>query len=74
MKLVFDEYYGTLSYAQRAAYRKHNVSPMDHEGLVEKFGADAHEAITAEVKKNAARNNGQFSVFDLWTDYPNPWR
>lgn len=53
MKLVYDEWYGTLSYAQRAAYRKHNVSPSDHDGLVDRFGADAHADITAFVKANS---------------------
>lgn len=53
MKLVYDEWYGTLSFAQRAAYRKFNVSPSDHDGLVRRFGADAHQEITAFVKKHS---------------------
>lgn len=68
MKLVFDEWYGTLSFAQRAAYRKHNVSPSDHDDLVEKFGAESHDEITRAVKMNANRNNGMFQVFDLYLD------
>lgn len=50
MKLVFDESYGQLSFAQRAAYRKHNVSPFDHDMLVAEFGETEHTAITAAVK------------------------
>lgn len=49
-KIVFDEQYGNLSYAQRAAYRKNNVSPMDHDMLVDEFGAHNHTAITQAVK------------------------
>ncbi len=55
MKMVYDEWYGELSYAQRAAYKKYNVSPSDHspsdhDSLVRQFGADAHAEITAAVK------------------------
>jgi hypothetical protein len=48
--MVYDEWYGVLSWAQRAAYRKFNVSPFDHHLLVEEFGGD-HVAITAAVKE-----------------------
>lgn len=54
MKIVFDEWYGRLSYAQRAAYRKFNVSPNDHDDLVREFGADNHTAITRAVKERSA--------------------
>ena len=66
MKMVFDEWYGELSYAQRAAYRKFNVSPSDHDDLVERFGADNHAAITACVKNPEFHQGGSFSVFALW--------
>ena len=49
MKIVFDEWYGNLSYAQRAAYRKYNISPSDHDMLVMEFGAENHDAITKAV-------------------------
>lgn len=49
-KMVFDEFYGELTYAQRAAYRKFNVSPSDHDFLVDEFGAHNHAAITKAVK------------------------
>jgi len=45
MKLVFDEWYGTLSFAQRTAYRKYNISPNDHVMLVRRFGENAHTQI-----------------------------
>lgn len=53
MKMVYDEWYGELSYAQRAAYRKYNVSPADHQGLVREFGEDEHAKITAAVKERS---------------------
>jgi len=53
MKIVFDEWYGELSYAQRAAYKKHNVSPSDHDDLVREFGSEAHAKITAVVKERS---------------------
>lgn len=52
MKMVYDEWFGTLSYAQRAAYRKYNVSPYDHQMLVQEFGED-HAAITRVVKERS---------------------
>ena len=54
MKLVFDEWYGTLSFAQRAAYRKYNVSPLDHTILCDEFGKDNHTAITQAVKARSS--------------------
>lgn len=53
MKLVYDEWYGELSYAQRAAYRKYNVSPMDHTLLEREFGQGAHAEITKAVKERS---------------------
>lgn len=52
MKIVYDEWYGELSYAQRAAYRRHNVTPYEHDRLVERFGETAHAEITAAVKNS----------------------
>jgi hypothetical protein len=54
MKMVYSEWYGDISYAQRAAYRKHNISPSDHQMLVDEFGEDNHEAITKAVKERAS--------------------
>lgn len=61
MKMVFEEYYGTVSYAQRAAYRKHNVTPYEHDRLVDHFGENAHAEITAAVK-NSLDEQGMFSL------------
>lgn len=65
-KMVYDEWYGELTFAQRAAYRKFNVSPSDHRDLTGHFGESNHAAITKYVKNNAESNNGMFSVFDLY--------
>lgn len=64
MKIVYDENYGELSFAQRAAYRKFNVSPSDHDALRQRLGPN-HAAITAAAKQFSART-GIFSVFDFW--------
>lgn len=53
MKIIYDEQYGDVSYAQRAAYRKFNVSPMDHDMLVDKFGEKSHAAITQYVEEHS---------------------
>ncbi len=53
MKIIYDEQYGDVSFAQRSAYRKYNVSPVDHDMLVDKFGEDSHAAITKYVKEHS---------------------
>lgn len=63
MKMVYDESYGELSYAQRAVYRKYNVSPSDHEDLVDVFGASNRAEIIAAVKKYS--RDGMFSWYDM---------
>ena len=55
MKMIFDEWYGTISHAQRAAYRKHNISPSDHDMLVLRFGETNHATITKYVNDNNGR-------------------
>jgi hypothetical protein len=60
-KLVFDERFGELTFAQRAAYRKYNVSQSDHDMLTDIVRADAHEDLTQIVKDYSP--NGMFDVF-----------
>lgn len=62
-KMVFDEMYGELTFAQRAAYRRYNVSPSDHNDLIDTFGEGEHAAITAAVKKYST--SGMFSTWDM---------
>lgn len=68
MKFVYDESYGRLSYAQRAAYRKHNVSPSDHDSILLHFRPWEYKAITDYVKFNASNNGGMFCYSDLERD------
>ena len=56
MKMVYDEWYGELSFAQRAAYRKFNVAPIDHDDLVREFGEHEHAKITQAVKERSAES------------------
>ena len=63
--MLFHESFGDVTKAQLTAYKKHNVSPADHDELVMRFGLD-HNAITDYVKSNAAQHNGMFQVFDLY--------
>lgn len=51
--VIFHESYGDVTRAQLAAYRKFNVSPSDHDDLVNQFGENEHAAITAYVKENS---------------------
>ncbi len=64
-KMVYDEWYGELTYKQRAAYKKYNVSPSDHDDLVSKFGRDNHDEIVAAVLRSVEKNNGMFSSYNL---------
>lgn len=64
MTLVYDEQYGEVSFAQRAAYRKFNVSPSDHDELDRRFAGD-HRAITAYVTAHSP--DGMYRpTWDRW--------
>ena len=67
-QIVFDENYGEVSRAQRAAYRKFNVSPSDHDELLMAFGDGEHARITAYVKRCSGKGYYQKDD-DLWTPY-----
>lgn len=66
-KIVFDEMYGNLSFAQRTAYRQGNVPPAMHDELTAYFGSDNHAAITAYVKSKG-RNGLNYG--DVHRDRP----
>lgn len=61
---IYHESYGDVSRAQLAAYRKHNISPSDHDDLVDHFGEGNHDAITKWVKSQAAEH-GSVSTWRL---------
>lgn len=70
--MIFHERYGEISYAQRAAYRKHNVSQSDHDDLVRVFGEDNRKAIIDAVK-TYARDGGSFSSWDMMQSEGSGW-
>lgn len=49
---LFNENFGWVTKKQLAAYRKFNVSPMDHDILADRYGDDS-EAIIADIKRNS---------------------
>lgn len=63
---VFHESYGEVTRAQLAAYRKHNVSPSDHDSLVAHLGNDSG-AILAAVRDSSNHIGRSFSVY-LWLE------
>lgn len=64
MKLVYDEWYGELSVAERSAIKKFNVSPSDHEFLCDEFGRGNHEAITKAIKERSS--SGMYRMEFSW--------
>jgi len=52
-KMVYDEFYGELTFALRAAIRKNNVAPADYTDLEDEFGAGNFGAILAAVKERS---------------------
>ena len=68
MKVVFDEFYGEVSIAQRRAYKKYNVSPSDHSDILMYFRENRHADITRYVTRNAEENGGMFSVYSMNRD------
>jgi len=53
-KMVYDEWYGELTFALRAAIRKNNVSPSDYQMLEYEFGQGNYDAILRAVKERSA--------------------
>jgi hypothetical protein len=62
--MTFHESYGDVSRAQLAAYKRHNVSPSDHDQLVQLYG-DNYQLITRVVKDVRYHLAGSKS-FSLW--------
>ena len=61
--ITFHEQYGEVSHEQLRAYRKHNVSPSDHDALVSVYGGFRHHAITLAVKDIRNHTGRSFSTF-----------
>ena len=62
-KMVYDESYGDLTFALRAAIRKYNVSPSDYWDLQDQFGEASYAEMTAAIKKYSPNDN--FSSFEM---------
>lgn len=61
---IYHESYGMVTRPQLAAYRKHNISPSDHDYLADHYGEDNHDAITRAVKDPANHQGGNmFSTY-----------
>lgn len=58
--VIFHEMFGNVTRAQLAAYRKHNVSPSDHDDLEAIYGEGNHAAITKAVKDPANQSDGGY--------------
>lgn len=67
MATTFHESFGVLSVAQLRAYKKHNVSPSDHDTLTMYLGEDNHEAIIKAVKDNLVGTS--FSSYKFVSEY-----
>jgi hypothetical protein len=52
-KMVYDEYYGDLTFALRTAIRKYNVSPSDYSDLEAEFGEGNFTDIQAAIKERS---------------------
>jgi len=63
-KMVYDEWFGELTFAERSAIRKFNVSPFDHEQLCSEFGRENHAAITAAIKERST--SGMYREPSRW--------
>ena len=60
---TFHESFGIVSKPQLSAYKKHNVSPSDHDYLVDTFGHGEHALITSVVKDARFHQGTSFSTF-----------
>lgn len=65
--MTFHESYGHVTENQLAAYKAHNVSPSDHDQLVELF-KDNRAAITAIVMDKAYHLGNSFSIYLVHED------
>lgn len=61
--MTFHESYGAVSMAQLRAYKKHNVSPADHDTLVYLLGEDNREAIVKAVTNPDLHSGKSFSSY-----------
>jgi len=48
-KMVYDEWYGELTFALRLVIKKRNVSPADYTDLQDEFGSDNYDAMKKAI-------------------------
>jgi len=65
--ITYHESYGEVSAAQLRAYRKYNVSPSDHDSLIEIIGEENHDVIVEAVKEYSP--NGSFNFINFVLNY-----
>lgn len=74
-KMVYDEYYGEIGFAERTAIRKHNVSPSDYQDVLEAFRMSRIPLPSPELRTkliNAFSTRGMFSAsFHQMVDWIN---
>lgn len=58
---VYTDDYGYVTEAQLKLYRQFNVSPADHDTLVEVYGSDASDEIVAAVRQYS--RDGQYQEY-----------
>lgn len=64
--MTYHELYGDVSVAQLRAYKRYNVSPADHDALVNIIGATHHNDIVAAVKRHSPK--GYFSAYSFYEE------
>lgn len=60
---IYTDSYGDVTEEEWKVCRKHNVSPSDHDMLVEVYGRSDHEAIVDAIKKFS--RNGSYQEYDM---------
>lgn len=64
-KLVYTDAYGDVTEEQWQLYRERNVSPADHDGLLEVYGrGDAGRALILAAVREYSRD-GQYQSYDM---------
>jgi len=64
--LIYTDAYGEVTRAQLAAYRKRNVTPVDHGELVRVFGDDRQAIIRAVWEYTGT---GGFNLYTFMQDH-----
>ena len=66
-ELIYHESYGDVTRKQLAAYRKYNISPSDHDDLVDIFGSANHSEIVDAIIRTVNKH-GRYGKDELSRD------